>query len=124
MSAASTNVQAPAERSAVHHWWVERMTAVALIPLSVWFVVSLLSLPAHDYTTVVSWLAKKWTAGLLALFIAVAAWHSHLGVQVVLYDYVRGGARTFSMLLSTVAHVLVAVAAILAVLRVAFGSFA
>jgi succinate dehydrogenase / fumarate reductase, membrane anchor subunit len=110
--------------SGVRHWWVQRVTAVALIPLTVWFLVSLLALPAHDYTTIVSWLAQKWTAVLLCLFIAVAAWHSHLGVQVVLEDYIRGRANTVSMLLSRLAHVFAAVVAILAVLRMAFGVFA
>jgi succinate dehydrogenase membrane anchor subunit len=110
--------------SGVHHWWVQRLTSVVLIPLTVWFLVSLLALPSHDYTTVVSWLGQKWTAVLLAILIALAAWHSQLGVQVVLDDYATGKARTFSMMLSTFAHAFVAVAAILAVLRVAFGSFA
>jgi succinate dehydrogenase / fumarate reductase, membrane anchor subunit len=100
------------------------MTSVALIPLGVWFLVSLLALPAHDYTTIVTWLAQKWTAVLLAIFIAVAAWHSQLGVQVVLDDYVRGRANRISITVSRLAHTFVAVAAILAVLRMAFGMFA
>jgi succinate dehydrogenase / fumarate reductase, membrane anchor subunit len=108
----------------VHHWKVQRVTSVALIPLSVWFLVSLLALPGHDYTTVVTWLAQKWTAVLLCIFIAVAAWHSHLGVQVVLDDYVRGGTKSFSMVLSRLAHTFIAFTAIFAVLRMAFGFFA
>ncbi len=126
MSVPATQVRAGSRRAAkgVHHWWVQRVTAVALIPLSIWFLVSMLALPAHDYTTVVTWLAQKWTAVLFAIFIAVSAWHSHLGVQVVLEDYVTGGTRTFSMTLSRLAHIVVAVAAIVAVLRVAFGGFA
>jgi succinate dehydrogenase / fumarate reductase, membrane anchor subunit len=110
--------------SGVHHWWIQRITSVALIPLSVWFLVSMVALPSHDYTTVVTWLAQKWTAVLLSIFIAVAAWHSQLGVQIVLEDYVRGRAMTFSLTLSRLAHTFVAVVAILAVLRMAFGAFA
>lgn len=108
----------------VHHWWIQRVTSVALIPLSGWFLVSMLALPSHDYTTVVTWLAQKWTAVVLSVFIAIAAWHSQLGVQMVLEDYVRGRAVTVSMTLSRLAHTFVAVAAILAVLRMAFGAFA
>lgn len=108
----------------VHHWWVQRLTSVALIPLTVWFIVSLLALPVHDYTTVVTWLGQKWTAVLLAIFVAIAAWHSHLGIQVVLEDYAKGSTRSVSMTLSTLAHTFVTVAAVLAVLRIGFGSFA
>ena len=107
-------------REGVHHWWIQRVTSVALIPLSVWFLVSMLALPAHDYTTVLTWLGQKWTAVVLVIFIAVAAWHSQLGVQVVFEDYARGGMRRALIMLSRIAHTFVAVAAILAVLRMAF----
>lgn len=108
-------------KEGVHHWWVQRLTSIALIPLTVWFVVSLLAMPAYDYTTVVSWIAQGWTPILLVMFIAVSAWHSKLGVQVVVEDYVHGGAKTLSLILSTFAHTLVAAAAIFAVLKVTFG---
>jgi succinate dehydrogenase / fumarate reductase membrane anchor subunit len=104
-----------------HHWWVQRLTSLALIPLSVWFVVSLFSLPAYDHATVHAWVAQSWTALLLILFIALTAWHSKLGVQVVIEDYVHGGSKTLSIIISTFAHTLVAAAAIFAVLKVAFG---
>jgi len=108
-------------KEGVHHWWVQRVTSVALIPLTIWFAVSVLSLPSYDYTTVVTWITHGWTALLLVLLIAVGAWHSRLGVQVVLEDYVHGGTKTLSLILSTFAHTLVAAAAIFAVLKVAFG---
>jgi succinate dehydrogenase membrane anchor subunit len=105
----------------VHHWWLQRLTSVALIPLAIWFLVSILALPAHDYTTVVTWLGQKWTAVLFAIFVALAAWHSHLGVQVVLEDYVKGKARGVSTMLSLLAHTFVTVIAVVAVLRLGFG---
>jgi succinate dehydrogenase / fumarate reductase membrane anchor subunit len=110
-----------AAKDGVHHWWVQRLTAIALIPLTTWFVVSLLALPSLDYTTVREWLAQSWTALLLVLFIAVGVWHSKLGVQVVIEDYVHGSAKTVSLIFSTFAHTLAAAAAIFAVLKVAFG---
>lgn len=113
-----------AAKGGVHHWWVQRLTSIALIPLTVWIVVSLLALPSFEYATVVAWISQGWTALLLSLFIAVAAWHSQLGVQVIVEDYVRGGTKTLSLIFSTFAHVLVAVASIFAVLRVAFGGAA
>ena len=55
--------------TAVHHWWVQRLTAVALVPLAVWLLVSLLALPALDFVTVASWIGGTWTASLLTLFV-------------------------------------------------------
>src|SRR5262245_48123675 len=99
----------------VQHWKVQRITAIALIPLSIWFLVSLLALPARDYATVVTWIAQKWTAALFAIFVALAAWHSHLGVTVVLEDYVKGTKRTFWIIVSRIAHLWAAAMMIFAV---------
>ena len=110
-------------QSGVSHWWAQRLTSVALVPLSVWFVVSLLALPSLDHATVVAWMGQSWTALLLILFVTVTAWHSQLGVQVVVEDYVHGpGARTLALVLVSFAHVLIAAAGVFAVLKVAFGS--
>jgi succinate dehydrogenase / fumarate reductase, membrane anchor subunit len=111
----------PAKEGA-HHWWVQRLTSIALIPLTVWFVISLLSLPGYDRSTVIAWVSQSWTALLLVLFIAITAWHSKLGVQVVIEDYVHGGMKTLSLILSTFAHSLVAAAALFAVLKMAFAN--
>lgn len=111
-----------AAKEGVHHWWVQRMTAVALIPLAISFVVSLVSLPSLDYLTVHTWVHQSWTAVLLVLFIGLACWHSKLGLQVVFEDYVHGSAKTILLILSTFAHTLIAAASIFAVLKVAFGT--
>ena len=104
----------------VHHWWVQRLTSVALIPLSIWFLVSLLALPAHDYTTVVTWLGQKWTAVLLAVLVAIAAWHSHLGVQVVLEDYAHGTSRRMMIVAAICITYAILAAGLFAVGRIAF----
>ncbi len=109
-------------KEGVHHWWVQRVTSVALIPLAVSFVVSLFALPSLDYASVHAWVHQSWTAVLLVLFIGLACWHSKLGMQVVIEDYVHGGAKTLSLVLSTFAHTLIAAASIFAVLKVAFGT--
>ena len=111
-----------AAKEGVHHWWVQRLTSVALIPLAVSFVVSLFALPTLDYGVVHMWVHQTWTAILLILFIGLASWHSKLGVQVVIEDYVHGGAKTLVLILSTFVHTLIAAASIFAVLKVAFGS--
>jgi succinate dehydrogenase / fumarate reductase membrane anchor subunit len=108
-------------KEGVHHWWVQRLTSVALIPLTVWFAVAVLSLPLDDRAAVAAWVANGWTPLLLILFVLIATWHSRLGVQVVIEDYVSStGAKTISLIFSTFVHFLVAAAAIFAVLKVAF----
>ena len=110
-------------KQGVHHWWVQRLSSVALVPLSIWFLVSLLSLPSLDHWVVSAWMAQSSSALLLILFVLTAAWHSQLGLQVIVEDYVHGaGAKTLLLVLSAFVHVLAAAAAVFAVLKVAFGS--
>ena len=111
-------------KEGVHHWWLQRLTSIALVPLTVWFVVSLLSLPSFEHVTVISWIAQSWTALLLILFILVATWHSQLGVRVVVEDYVHGGAKTLALVVITFIHALIAAAGVFAVLKIAFGGAA
>jgi succinate dehydrogenase / fumarate reductase membrane anchor subunit len=110
-------------KQGTQHWWVQRLTSVALVPLSVWFLVSLLTLPSFDHATVVAWMAQSPTALLLILLVLIGTWHSQLGVRVVVEDYVHGaGARTVSLVALTFAHGLLAAAGVVAVLRAALGA--
>ena len=112
-------------KEGVHDWWVQRLTSVALVPLTVWFVVSILSLPSLDHATVVAWMGQLWTAAFLILLVLAAAWHSQLGVRAVVEDYVHGsGAKALTLTLVTFFHVVVAVAGVLAILKVALGGAA
>ncbi|MGE0580961.1 MAG: succinate dehydrogenase, hydrophobic membrane anchor protein [Steroidobacteraceae bacterium] len=107
-----------------HHWTVQRATAVALVVLTIWFVVSIVRLPLTDHASVVAWVAHGANPVLLFLLVIAAAWHSQLGVQVVIEDYVHGRhAKPVLLLASTFAHVLIAATAALAVLRIALRSF-
>ena len=99
-------------KEGVHHWWLQRLTSIALIPLTVWFVVSLLSLPSFDHSAVIAWMSGSWTALFLILFVLVATWHSQLGVRVVVEDYVRGGTKTLTLVVLTFIHAVVAVAGV------------
>jgi len=109
-------------KEGVGHWWTQRLTSVALIVLGCWFVVSMLSLPAYDYATLVRWMRSLWTALPLILFVTVAAWHSEIGIRVIVEDYVvEVGTKTIVLALSTFIHAVIGVASVLAVLRVAFG---
>ncbi len=112
-------------KGGVHHWWWQRLTSIALVPLTIWFTVSILSLPSLDHLTLVAWLAQSWTALLLIVLVLVAAYHSQLGIQVIVEDYVRGsGMKTLILVTTTFVHGLLAVAGVFAVLKVAFGGAA
>jgi succinate dehydrogenase / fumarate reductase membrane anchor subunit len=107
-------------KQGVHHFWVQRVTAVALVPLSLWFVFSLAQIGGADFLTVRNWIAAPSVAVALVLFIATTAYHSVLGVQVVIEDYVATEAmKLSSLLISKFVHIVVAAAGIFAVLKVA-----
>ena len=75
-------------RDGVHHWLAQRLTAIALIPLSLWFIISLATMTGLDYQTVTGWMQSPLIAVLLILFIFALFYHAQLGVQVVIEDYV------------------------------------
>ena len=109
-------------RSGVREWWLQRLTSLALVPLSIWFTVSLVALPGFDHLTVIAWMAQSWTALLLILLVLIGAWHSQLGLKVIIEDYVHAeGAKTLLLVLVGFVHVLIGAAGAFAVLRVACG---
>ena len=111
-----------AAKEGVSHWWAQRVTSVALVPLGLWFVSALLRMPTLSHEFVVAWIAVPLNSVLLLLLIGTSVYHSQLGVQVVVEDYVtHHGLKIATMLLITFAHVAVAALAIFAVLRIAFG---
>lgn len=109
-------------KDGVHHWWSQRLTSIALVPLTIWFTVSILSLPAMDHVTVIAWMSQSWTALLLVVLVLVTTYHSQLGVRVVVEDYVHNtGIKTLTLVTLTFAHALLALAGVFAILKVAFG---
>lgn len=107
-------------KDGTHHFWVQRVSAVALIPLALWLVFSLARLPGASYEQVQWWVGYPAVSVTLVLFIAAALYHSMLGVQVVIEDYVgHEGAKITALLLSKFLHFAVAAASIFAVLKIA-----
>ena len=105
------------------HWWAQRVTAGALVPLSLWFVVSLLLLPYLGYLTLRAWLAAPVSGFLAMLLVAVLAYHADLGASVIVEDYVHTpGARTATLLVLRGAFLLAAGLAVFSILRIAFAA--
>ena len=80
-------------KEGVHHWWIQRLTAIALIPLVVWFAISLVMLSGADYAVVRAWIGSPLVMVLLILTIGVGLHHGQLGMQVVWEDYTDGALR-------------------------------
>ena len=76
-------------RSGVGHWWWERLSAVALVPLCLWFVWLVLRLPHLDFASAHVVIATPWNTLLLMLFTSIGFWHGQLGLQVIIEDYVH-----------------------------------
>jgi succinate dehydrogenase / fumarate reductase membrane anchor subunit len=109
-------------REGVHHWWHLRTTSAALAVLGIWFVFAVLTLPDLSRESVLAWLGRPFSAVLMMLFVFATVWHSLLGVQVVVEDYVRGkGLRVLVLVLLRFIHVLAGAAALFAVLKLALG---
>ncbi len=105
------------------HWWAQRVSAVALVPLTLWFLFSLLLLPDLDYATVKVWLSLPISGFLTVLLLAVSTYHSYLGTTVVVEDYVHSaGMKVLTLLTLRFLYVLVCGAGIFAILRVMLGS--
>lgn len=104
-------------KEGVAHWWAQRVTALALIPLTVWFVASIVSLVGATHAAVIDWVASPVPAILLILLTVAVFHHAQLGLQVVIEDYVHGEAAKLTLLL------LVKAAAIVLGLCMAFAVF-
>ncbi len=112
-------------KDGVSHWWGQRVSASALLLLTAWFVFALLTLPDLGYAAVFSWVQSPLNAVLLSLLIITLVYHSQLGVQVVIEDYVANkGIKILTMLIVNFVHVLLGALGVFAVLRVAFGGAA
>jgi succinate dehydrogenase / fumarate reductase membrane anchor subunit len=105
--------------SGVHHWWVQRLTSLALLPLTLWFVVSVLRLAPVGRDQMLHWAHQPVNAVLLVAFILATFHHLQLGLQVVIEDYVHVSSRLATMVLMKGAVMLVALACLLSALRLA-----
>jgi succinate dehydrogenase / fumarate reductase membrane anchor subunit len=110
-----------AAKEGAHHWWVMKITSLALIPLGLWFVISVLGILGADYTSARAWIAQPGAALAMILFLGFALHHSAHGIQVVMEDYIHTPWRkTLFLILNKLIHVFLAAAGFYAVLSIAF----
>jgi succinate dehydrogenase / fumarate reductase membrane anchor subunit len=112
---------APPHRHATRHWRNQRVTAIALLPLGLWFLLTLLSLPDLGHATVSAWIAQPAQAVMLLLFAWCALWHSAQGVQVVVEDYVGGRLHAPTARLLQIAHWAAAITVAWSIWMIALG---
>jgi len=108
-------------KDGLHHWWIQRLTAIALIPLVVWFAISLVMLSGADFNMVRAWIGSPLVMVLLILTIGVGLHHAQLGLQVVWEDYTAGATRVAMIVLTKFIAAVFGLGAIVAILRIGFG---
>jgi len=103
------------------HWWAQRLTALALIPLTLWFCISVIAMSGADYATVAAWAGSPLVGGLLILLLGATFYHGALGLQVVIEDYLHHEmAKLVLLLLVKAASLVLALTGILSVLLLLF----
>lgn len=109
-------------KEGTHHWWAQRLTSIALVPLSLWFIYSLVSTTTLDYMAAIGWLQTPMTSILLILFVFALFYHAQLGMQVVIEDYVGNEAlKITSIILLKFVMLFAGLAGIVAILKVFLG---
>ncbi len=109
-------------KEGVGHWWSQRLTAIALVPLAIWFVISVIALAGEDYATFKAWIGTPGNTALMLLTIFAVFHHAQLGLQVVVEDYVSCEAKKFFGLIAIkFAAVGLGVFTAISVLKIAFG---
>ena len=107
---------------AVHHWRAQRLTAVILIPLCLWFIFTLAGMTTLDHDVVSAWIKSPLNGLMLIVFILALFYHAQLGLQVVLEDYIgNDNFRNCTILISGIVMAGAGLISILAVLKITLG---
>ncbi|MEH6503703.1 MAG: succinate dehydrogenase, hydrophobic membrane anchor protein [Cycloclasticus sp.] len=109
-------------KEGLHHWWAQRVTAIALIPLTVLFAFQVALLSMSDYKTVIECIGSPWSAALIVSLIVAAFYHAALGMQVIYEDYIGHKAVRIGAIMATnLLLFLLGAAGVIAVVRIALG---
>ncbi|MGE5546939.1 MAG: succinate dehydrogenase, hydrophobic membrane anchor protein [Solirubrobacterales bacterium] len=109
-------------KSGAGHYWLQRLTAIGLVPLALWFVISVIGLAGADYAVFKGWLGRPFNATMMLLVMLTAIYHAVLGVQVVVEDYVHTESSKWALLIGTrLLGAFLAVFMTVSILKVAVG---
>lgn len=108
-------------KEGVEHWWTQRVTAVALVPLTLWFVASIIAHSGSDYATFIGWLRTPLVTIMMVLLLIAIFYHTALGLQVIIEDYIHSAAKIPALVIMRLGCFALAAAGILTILRIAFG---
>ena len=109
-----------ASHSGTGHFWRQRVTAAALVPLGLWFAFTVLGLAGNGEVAAVSYLAHPWNAILMGAFALTMLYHMSLGLQVIIDDYVHSaGGKIFLMLLVRFVMIAAMSTCLFAIIRIA-----
>jgi len=112
-----------AAKEGVHHWWMQRVSAIALVPLTLWFAIAVIGLVGADHAVFVAWVRSPMSAILLVLLLVATFYHAALGLQVVIEDYIhREGMRLAALLIMRFLCIVFAVRGIFAILKMALAA--
>lgn len=110
-------------KEGVHHWWMQRLTAIALVPLMLWLVISIVAHAGAGHAAVTAWMGQPIPAILMILLVVGGYYHAKLGMQVVIEDYVHNEGVKFTALIGLkLLTVVLGVASVFAILKLAFGA--
>jgi len=105
------------------HFWVQRLTAIAMVPLVLWLAFSVASLPGMSPADIRTWLSGPFTAVMMIVLLLTGFYHAKLGLQMVIEDYVGNhGIRTAAVIASTMACFFLAILGVFSVMRIAFAA--
>lgn len=108
-------------KTGVDDWWAVRVSAIALVPLTLWFVASIIAHTGSDHAAFVSWLKTPVPAILMILLLIALFHHTALGLQVVIEDYSHAGTRFATLIMMRLTCFALAVVGIVATLRIVLG---
>ncbi|MCP5381481.1 MAG: succinate dehydrogenase, hydrophobic membrane anchor protein [Kordiimonadaceae bacterium] len=107
-------------KTGTHHWWMQKVTAVALIPLTIWFVSSVVQMTQASYEVVINWMTSPIVTLLMTLFVATGIYHLKLGLQVVIEDYIHSeSAKVVLQMLVSFCCIITGTAAVFSILKIA-----
>ena len=105
------------------HFWKQRLSAIAMVPLVLWLAFSIAALPSMDYIAIREWLSQPFSAIVMILLLIAGFIHARLGLQVIIEDYVSSHApRTIAIIAITFISAALCVTGVFSVMRIAFAA--